>query len=50
MITTITSTENGRLWWAAESRRVGTDWISLLDAAQAALSQLRVIHVAVQSS
>ena len=38
-----------REWWQAESRRCGTDWISLVDAAQAVLSQLRVLH-AVPSS
>lgn len=26
---TLPSTENARLWWQAESRRVGTDWQSI---------------------
>jgi hypothetical protein len=42
---TFPSSANTREWWAAESRRVGTDWISLIDAAQAVLCQLRVRHV-----
>jgi hypothetical protein len=33
-----------RHWWAAESERVGTDWKSLMAAADAALSRLRAIH------
>jgi len=44
---TLTSTANAREWWAAESRRIGTDWITLLDAADAALSRLRILHVGV---
>jgi hypothetical protein len=33
-----------RRWWAAESERTGTNWKSLLTAADAALSRLRAIH------
>jgi hypothetical protein len=33
-----------REWWREESRRRGTDWISLLAAAEAALARLRIIH------
>jgi hypothetical protein len=33
-----------RRWWAAESERTGTDWKSLLAAADAALSRLRAVH------
>jgi hypothetical protein len=43
-IITATSTANAREWWAAESQRVGTDWISLLDAADAVVSRLRILH------
>jgi hypothetical protein len=32
-IVTLPSTENARLWWQAESRRVGTDWDTLGRAA-----------------
>jgi len=34
-----------REFWRLESARVGTNWISLLDAAEAALSRLRTAHV-----
>ncbi|HMF24947.1 MAG TPA: hypothetical protein VKG24_22865 [Pseudolabrys sp.] len=47
---TLPSTADARLWWAAESRRVGTDWRTLIDCAQAALSELRVMHVGASSS
>jgi hypothetical protein len=47
---TISSTANAREWWAVESRRCGTDWRSLIDCAQAVLSELRVIHVGASSS
>jgi len=33
-----------RLYWAAQSRIDGTDWVSLLAAAQSALTQLRIVH------
>lgn len=33
-----------RLYWIAESHRTGTDWVSLLAAAQSALTQLRIVH------
>jgi hypothetical protein len=35
------------LRWDAESRRCGSDWQSLLDAASEALSRLRAVHVGV---
>jgi len=44
---TISPTTNAREFrefWAGESKKFGTDWISLLDAAQVALSRLRSIH------
>jgi hypothetical protein len=47
---TLLSTENARLWWQAESRRVGSDWRSLLDCAQAILSELRIMHVGASST
>jgi hypothetical protein len=34
-----------REWWGQESRLVGTDWKSLLTAADAALCRLRAAHV-----
>jgi len=43
-ILTFPSTANAREWWAVEARRCGTDWITLLDAAQTALSRLRILH------
>jgi len=47
-IITFPSTGSGpngwRIWWHHQSIADGTDWISLLDAAQAALSRLRILH------
>ena len=31
-------------WWATEARRNGTDWTSLIQAADLALSRLRAAH------
>jgi hypothetical protein len=43
--TTARSTDNWREFWRLESARTGSDWISLFDAAGAALSRLRAVHV-----
>jgi hypothetical protein len=48
--TTAPSTADIREWWRAESARVGTDWVTLLDAAEQVLSKLRVLHVGLSSS
>src|SRR5262249_35169816 len=47
---TFPSTANAREWWALEARRCRSDWISLLDAAQAVVSGLRILHTAAVSS
>jgi hypothetical protein len=39
-----------RSWWATESRRVGTDWIPLIEAAEGVLRKFRVLHAGVSSS
>jgi hypothetical protein len=49
-ITILPSIANAREWWAVESRRVGTDWISLIDTADRALRNLRILHVGASSS
>ena len=41
---TLPSTANAREWWAIESRRCGTDWISLITAAEQVLRELHVLH------
>jgi hypothetical protein len=33
-----------RIWWHHRSIADGTDWISLIAAAETALSRLRVLH------
>jgi hypothetical protein len=42
---TISPTANAREWWSAENRRCGTDWISLITAAEGVLRDLRIAHV-----
>jgi len=39
-----------REFWRIESRRVGSDWVSLIDCAQAVLSELRIMHVGASST
>ena len=39
-----TRTHEWRVFWVAESQRVGTDWVSLLASAQAAIAKLRIVH------
>jgi hypothetical protein len=47
---TALSTANPREFWAVESKRLGSDWRSLLDCAQAVLSELRIMHVGASST
>jgi hypothetical protein len=53
-LATITSTgtdpAGSREYWRAESRRCGSDWVSLLDATDQALRHLRTRHAAGVSS
>jgi hypothetical protein len=39
------STADARAFWAVESARLGTDWVSLLEAAAAVLDRLYERHV-----
>jgi hypothetical protein len=39
-----------RCYWQARAANEGTDWISLIDAAQAVLQRLRVLHAISVSS
>jgi hypothetical protein len=48
--TTHSADWHDREWWQAESRRCGTDWVTLIDAAERALRNLRIVHVGAPSS
>jgi hypothetical protein len=37
---TLPSTENARLWWAYESKRIGSDWISIAEVVTAIMHRL----------
>jgi hypothetical protein len=42
-LSTGTDPAGWRAWWAAESKLAGTDWHTLIDSADAALSRLRIM-------
>jgi hypothetical protein len=41
---TALSTANAREWWRQQAVIDHTDWTALIDAAQAVLSRLRIVH------
>jgi len=47
---TSTDAAGWREFWRTESHRCGTDWTSLLEAADQVLRKLRVLHVGAPSS
>jgi len=46
---TTSSTCDWRAWWQHQSAIDGTDWRTLLDAAEQVLSKLRALHVGASS-